>query len=165
MTTKSTAPASPRPAAILMTLTYVTGFIGSFLGFYTLNLEPPTLAWSVIIGVTIPGVLSFLRHGVFNRSDAVRGGWDYGQRNNFQIEVGLANLAWGLFALLAVVLDWGLAVQASSYLVSGLYFASVTVFVIVSGDLKDRKVGGLIGIAIWAAICLALGFMGIAAAG
>ncbi len=165
MSTPQESAVSPRPAGILMSLTYVTGFIGSFLGFYTLNLDPPTLAWSVIIGVTIPGVLSFLRHGVFNRSDAVRGGWDYGRRNNFQIEVGLANLAWGLFALLAVVLDWGLIAQSAAYLVSGLYFASVTVFVIVSGDLKDRKVGGLIGIAIWATISLLLGFMGMAAAG
>ncbi len=165
MTSPDSATVSPRPAAILMTLTYVTGFIGSFIGFYTLNMSPPTLAWSVIIGVTVPGILSFFRHAVYNRSDAVRGGWDYGRRNNFQIEVGLANLAWGVFALLAVILDWGLAVQASSYLVSGLYFASVTVFVIVSGDLKDRKVGGLIGIAIWSTVCLVLGFMGIAAAG
>lgn len=148
-----------------MTLTYVTGTAGSALGFYTLNMDPPTLAWPVIIAVFVPGVLSFLRHAVYNRSDAVHGGWDYGRRNNFQIEVGLANLAWGVFALLAVVLDWGLVAQSASFLVSGLYFAGVTIFVIVSGDLKDRKVGGLIGIAIWAGISLALGFMGMAAAG
>ena len=41
------------------------------------------------------GVLSFVRHAVFHRSDAARMHWDYGIRNDFQIEVGLANLSWG----------------------------------------------------------------------
>ncbi len=165
MTSPDSATVSPRPAAILMTLTYVTGGVGSFIGFYTLRMDPPSLTLSVILGVTIPGILSFFRHAVYNRSDAVRGGWDYGKRNNFQIEVGLANLAWGVFGLLAVIFGWGLAAMAAAYLVSGLYFAAVTVFIVVSGDLKDRKVGGLIGIATWAALCLILGFMGMAAAG
>ena len=91
-----------------MTLTYVTGFIGSLIGFFTVNLDPPTLA---------------------------------------------------------VVLDWGLVAQASAFIVSGLYFASVTIFIIVTGDPKDPKTGGMISIAIWVIVSLTLGFMGIAAAG
>lgn len=147
-----------------MWLTYITGFVGTFIGFGTLQQDTPSLAFAGIVAVTIPGVLSFLRHSVFHASDAVRGGWNYGQRNNFQIEVGLANLAWGAYALLAVVLDWGLAAISAAFLVSGLYFASVTIFVIVSGDLKDRRIGPLIGIGVWSVVTLLIGFMGIAAA-
>ncbi len=155
---------SPRPSAILMWLTYIVGGIGFFIGTFTLQSDPPSLSIAALLAVTATGVLSFFRHAVFNRSDAVRGGWDYGVRNNFQIEVGLANLAWGVFALVAVVADWGLVAVASSFLVSGFYFAFVTVFVIVSGDVKDRKIGPLIGIAVWAIMVTSMGFMGMAAA-
>ena len=157
------ASSAGRPAQILMIATYVVGFVGAFIGFGTVHGSAPSLNVAAILAVFATGVLSFLRHAVWSRSDAVRGGWDYGVRNNFQIEVGLANLAWGVFALLAVVLDWGLRVVAASFLISGLYFAAVALFVIVIGDFKNRRVGGLIGIAVWAAIMIALGVMGMSA--
>lgn len=159
-----TPSASPRPAAILMWATYVVGGIGFAFAISTLQQDPPSLSIAALLAVTATGVLSFFRHAVYHRSDAVRGGWDYGTRNNFQIEVGLANLAWGIYALLAVVLDWGLAAVSASFLISGFYFAFVTVFVIVTGDIKDRKIGPLIGIAVWAGIVLWMGFAGMAAA-
>ncbi len=160
----SSAQVSPRPSAILMWLTYIVGGVGFFIGTFTVQSDPPSLSIAALLAVTATGVLSFFRHAVFNRSDAVRGGWDYGVRNNFQIEVGLANLAWGVFALVAVIADWGLVAVASSFLVSGFYFAFVTVFVIVTGDVKDRKIGPLIGIAVWAIMMTSMGFMGMAAA-
>jgi hypothetical protein len=155
---------STRPASILMWLTYLAGGIGYFVGTFTLQADPPSLSIAALLAVTVTGVLSFFRHAVFNRSDAVRGGWDYGTRNNFQIEVGLANLAWGVFALVAVVLNWGLIAVASSFIISGLYFAFVTVFVIVTGDIKDRKVMPLIGIAVWAGLVLSMGIWGMSVA-
>jgi hypothetical protein len=151
---------STRPASILMWLTYLVGGVGYLIGTFTLQTDPPSLSIAALLAVTATGILSFLRHAVFNRSDAVRGGWDYGTRNNFQIEVGLANLAWGAFALLAVVFNWGLIAVASSFIVSGLYFAFVTVFIIVSRDLKDRKILPLIGIAVWAGMVLSMGIWG-----
>ena len=42
-------------------------------------------------------------------------------RDNFQIEVGMANLAWGLVAIASVLLDWGTYAQAALTLVFGLY--------------------------------------------
>lgn len=164
MTTPSVPAVSPRPAAILMWATYIVGGIGFAIGMWTLQDDPPSLSIAALLAVTATGVLSFFRHAVYNRSDAVRGGWDYGQRNNFQIEVGLANLAWGVFALMAVVMDWGLVAVASSFLVSGLYFGFVTVFVVVTGDIKDRKIGPLIGIAVWAVMVFGMGFAGMVAA-
>jgi hypothetical protein len=61
-------------------------------------------------------------------------GWNQERRNNFQIEVGFANLAIGLPAILAVALDWGVAVEAAFVLVYALYFAQVTVLVLMDRD-------------------------------
>ena len=157
------AAVSPRASHVLMASTYVVGGIGAFIGFMALSNDgdPALMRISAILAVGVPGLLSFVRHAVFNRSDAVAGGWDYGRVNNFQIEVGLANLAWGVFAILAVALDWGTQAIASSFLISGFYFAAVAVFVIVTRDFRDRRIGGLIGIVTWGAmtIWLGLGFM------
>lgn len=155
---------SPRPSKILMLLTYVIGGIGYFVGIFTLQQDPPSLSVAGLLAVTVTGVLSFIRHAIYNRSDAVNGGWDYGQRNNFQIEVGLANLAWGVFALLTVVFDWGLVAMSSSFLISGLYFALVAVFVIVTPDARQRKIGPIIGISVWGAMMIVMGAFGLAAA-
>ena len=160
-----TTQVSTRPASILMWLTYLIGGIGAFIGFYTVNLDPPSLTIPALLSVGITGVLSFVRHSIYHRSDAVRGGWDYGTRNNFQIEVGLANLAWGLFAIVAVVLDWGLMALSASFLISGAYFVLVTIFVIVTGDLKDRRIGPLIGIGAWGIVMNSLGIHGVNPAG
>ena len=155
---------SPRPAAILMWLTYIVGGIGYFVGISTLQQEPASLSVAALLAVTATGVLSFLRHAIYNRSDAAHGGWDYGQRNNFQIEVGLANLAWGVYALLAVVLDWGLMAVTASFLISGLYFGFVAIFVIVTSGARQRKLGGIIGISVWAIMMIVMGAFGTAAA-
>jgi len=155
---------SPRPAAILMWLTYLVGGIGYFIGISTLQQEPASLSVAALLAVTATGVLSFFRHAVYNRSDAVHGGWDYGQRNNFQIEVGLANLAWGVYALLAVVLDWGLMAVSASFLISGLYFGFVAIFVIVTSGARQRKLVGIIGISVWAIMMIVMGALGTSAA-
>ncbi|HEV8025034.1 MAG TPA: hypothetical protein VGP37_09145, partial [Candidatus Nanopelagicales bacterium] len=155
---------SARPAALLMWLTYLVGGIGYFIGIATLQQEPASLSVAALMAVTATGVLSFIRHAIFNRSDAAHGGWDYGQRNNFQIEVGLANLAWGAFALLAVVLDWGLIAVSSSFLISGLYFVFVAVFVIVTPGARQRGFGGIIGISVWGTMMIVMGAFGMSAA-
>jgi lysylphosphatidylglycerol synthetase-like protein (DUF2156 family) len=155
---------SPRPSKILMLLTYVIGGIGYFVGTFTLQQEPASLSIAALLAVTVTGVLSFIRHAIYNRSDAVAGGWDYGQRNNFQIEVGLANLAWGVYALLAVVLDWGLMAVSASFLISGLYFGFVAIFVIVTSGARQRKIGGIIGISVWAIMMIVMGAFGTSAA-
>ncbi|MGA0209977.1 MAG: DUF6790 family protein [Candidatus Nanopelagicales bacterium] len=155
---------SPRPSRVLMWLTYITGGIGYFIGIFTLQQDPPSLSIAALFAVAVTGVLSFVRHAIYNRSDAVNGGWDYGQRNNFQIEVGLANLAWGVYAVIAVVFDWGLMAVSASFLISGLYFAFVAIFVIVTPDARQRKIGPIIGISVWAVMMIVMGGFGTAAA-
>ena len=106
----------PRISQYLMLATYVIGGAGIVIGYTTVYDDPPSLTLAALLGAGIPGVLSWLRHSVFHRSDAKRMGWDLGVRNGFQIETGLANLAWGVIAILAVGFDWGIVAEGAHYL-------------------------------------------------
>jgi hypothetical protein len=133
---------SKTPALLAMWIGYALGALGFFLGASESNsidaLEPVVL-WSV--GAL--GVVSFVRHAVLHRSDAARMGWDLGRRNNFQIEVGMANLAWGLVALGAVAWSWGVAAQAAITLVFALYLLQAFVIHVVSiVDRSEQRQGG-----------------------
>jgi len=66
-----------------MILTYIAGAAGLFIGFATVQQNPPSLTIATLLAVTTSGILSFLRHSIFHRSDAVRMGWDLGKTNNF----------------------------------------------------------------------------------
>lgn len=156
--------ADPRPSTIVMIATYIVGVAGLCVGFSTVNGDPPSLTWACLLAVGGGGLLSFVRHAILNRSDAARMGWDYGVRNNFQVEVGLANLAWGAVAVLAVVLGLGLAVEASLFLVFGFYLLAVTVMQIFFSAGQGRSLPALVGIGSFGALLTVLGAMGIAAA-
>jgi hypothetical protein len=147
-----------------MILTYAIGAVGVFFAFQSLAGEGG-IEVAAILAVGVTGILSFVRHAIFNRSDAANGGWDYGAVNYFQIEVGLANLAWGSFAILAVMMNWGQQALAASFLISGFYFAAVTSFILVSQDFKNRGLGGLIAIAIWAGLMITIGWGAMSNAG
>ena len=86
-----------------------------------------------------------------------------GRRNNFQIEVGLANLAWALLGILAVCLDWGLAAEAASFLVFGFYIASVAVLLVLGGQEPRSWVSAATTGAFGGAM-IAIGLMGMGAA-
>ncbi len=119
--------ANPLISQWLMTATYVLAGSGLAIGIYTVSQDPPSLTIAVLLTVGAGGILSFFRHAVFHRSDAARMGWDYGTTNAFQIETGLANLAWGLAAVLAVVFSWGLVAEGMTFLVFGLYMLGAAV--------------------------------------
>jgi len=150
------------PASVLMVLTYAAGAVGLFVGFATVGDDDLTLGCFLAVGVV--GVLSFVRHSLFHRADAARMGWDLGRRNNFQIEVGLANLAWGTVAILAAVLGWGLAVESTTFLVIGIYLTAVSVMgVVLAGDAR-RKPVVIVATTAFGVMLLVLGALGMAAA-
>ena len=132
----------PRISQWLMAATYVIGASGYYAGFSALSSEGAEEAIGpvALLSVGVVGIISMVRHSVFHRSDAVRAGWDLGRRNNFQIEVGFANLAIGLPAVVAVALDWGVAVEASFVLVYALYFFQVSVLMLMEWNNIKRKV-------------------------
>jgi hypothetical protein len=95
-------------ASLLMGATIAASMIGIFTGIFFLFMSIDTavrIAAAVLVGVV--GVLSFIRHSVYYASDQVRMGWRQ-DHPEFQLEVGYANLAIGIWALVAAVLGWGL---------------------------------------------------------
>jgi hypothetical protein len=82
--------------------------IGIFLGIFFIFINTDLtvrIATAVLVGAV--GILSFVRHSLYFASDQVRMGW-HQDRPEFQIEVGYANLAIGIWALVAAALSWGL---------------------------------------------------------
>ncbi|MTA18139.1 MAG: hypothetical protein F2561_02425 [Actinobacteria bacterium] len=148
----------------MMILTYIVGGIGLVIGTSTVTKTPADLTLACLLAVGGVGILSFIRHALLHRSDAARMGWDYGKRNNFQIEVGIANLAWGVVALLAVILNWGLTIEAGLFLVEGVYISSVALMTIVSPGGQRRDIGGIIATSAFGAVLLYVGILGMSAA-
>ena len=110
-----------------MVLTYVTGAVGLTLAYLSLGDDRAAAGtWAAGVAVGGCGLISFVRHSVFHRSDAVRMGWNYGGRNDFQIEVGFANLAVGAVAILACALRWGPETKGALVVVFGLYLLGAT---------------------------------------
>lgn len=159
MSTEATV--DPRPSLIVMIATYVVGGVGVFIGFASINSTPPTLTWATLLAVGGSGILSFVRHSLLHRSDAARMGWDYGKRNNFQIEVGLANLAWGLVAILVVAVDGGLAAQGTVMAVFGAYLTAVAVMNLAAPGGQRRSLGPAIAITVYGLCLLYLGVRGL----
>ena len=131
----------PRISHALMNATVLVGSIGYFIGFWIIGSDGAQAAVRpvALLSVGVVGILSMVRHSIFHRSDAIRMKWDHGRRNNFQLEVGFANLAIGLPAIIAVALDWGVVVEASLVLVYALYFAQVIVLALMDGAKGKTK--------------------------
>ena len=99
----------------------IAGAVGLFFGFYYLADAPRTsLSIVAVTAVGIVGVLAFVRHVFFHRSDAHRLGWET-DRPDWMFEVGFANLAFGFMGFIAVFADWGTQAQAVVLLGYSLY--------------------------------------------
>lgn len=99
-------------AGILGILGMLAGTVGLFLGFFYLGSAPDTsFAMVTVTTVGIVGILAFVRHVFFFRSDAERLGWQT-DRPDWMFEVGFANLAFGVMGLVAGLASFGAKVQA-----------------------------------------------------
>jgi uncharacterized membrane protein YfcA len=115
-TVPSSGGGSPAAANLLFIFTLIISILGIFLGLFYFFTDPATgLRVAVILIVGLVGVLSFLRHNVFFRSDQARTGW-FQDNPQFQMEVGWANLAIGVLALVSGILQWGVTAYAISFL-------------------------------------------------
>jgi len=108
-------------AAILGYTGMLIGSIGIFFGFFHLT-HNPILAIRIISFCTvgIVGVLAFVRHFIFHKSDAIRLGWET-ERPEFGYEVGFANLAFGLISLLTSIQNYSMQTQSVIVLGYALY--------------------------------------------
>lgn len=95
-------------AGIISTISIIVSGIGIFFGFYYIA-ENVELAISIVVlsTVGILGVLAFVRHVIFHKSDAKRLGWET-DRPDWMFEVGYANLAFGIIGILTVILEMGI---------------------------------------------------------
>ncbi len=152
-----------RAAGMLMGLTYASGTAGVVWGMGVAFTANPDLRWPCFLAVGISGILSWVRHSVLHRGDALRMGWDTGTTNPFQIEVGLANLAWGLFAILAVLLSWGLAAYAAAFLVNGIYMAAVGIYKAIRAANGQQDWRTVFAAASWGVVMIIIGAAGMAA--
>lgn len=99
----------------------LVGTGGLFFGFYFLGSAPHTAFHIVTVTtVGIVGMLAFVRHVLFFRSDAERLGWQT-DRPDWIFEVGFANLAFGAMGLVAGLASFGAKVQALVILGYALY--------------------------------------------
>ena len=79
------------------------GAVGIFIGFYLLANNPFTaVAFVTGTSVGVVGILAFVRHVIFHRADAARMGWQT-DRPDWQFEVGFANLAFAVPAVVVVI--------------------------------------------------------------
>lgn len=129
----------PKASKVLMQLTWIVGGIGLWNGFNSIgsgDVESAT-QWVSAWAVGGVGLLSFIRHAVFHRSDALRMGWNYGERNDFQLEVGFANLAWGAVAITGMYQRWDTQTLGAIVLLVGIYMLQAAVLHLL--ELKEAK--------------------------
>ena len=108
-------------ASFLNVLGMLVGTVGLFFGFYFLA-DAPTASFAIVTVTTVGlvGVLAFVRHVIFFRSDAERLGWQT-DRPDWIFEVGFANFAFGAMGLVAGLASVGSKVQAVVILGYALY--------------------------------------------
>jgi hypothetical protein len=115
-------------AGFINTVGMLIGAVGVALGFYYLPVKPDTaLGITVVTTVGIVGVLAFVRHVVFHKSDAKRLGWET-ERPDWMFEVGFANLAFGAMGFLSVFGGWGARAQAVVLLGYAFYLAQAALW-------------------------------------
>ncbi|MFZ4517078.1 MAG: DUF6790 family protein [Microthrixaceae bacterium] len=163
-----TAPADPRVSGRLMVATYAIGGITLFVSFLLRGSNDTAAAyWAAAGCVGTVGIMSFARHSVFHRSDAARMGWDYGRRNDFQIEVGIANLAFGAVGILTWVAAWGPTTAGAVTLAFGLYMLGATL--VHAGELRHggaaegARIGSTVAAGSFAVALIVSGVLAVAA--
>ena len=96
-----------REAGALFGATMAIAMMGIFIGIFMLFVDVSIavrIAAAVLVGIV--GILSFFRHSVWYRSDQVRKGW-YQEHPEYQLEVGYANLAFGVWGVIVPTFDFG----------------------------------------------------------
>jgi hypothetical protein len=97
-------------SALIIAITrYCIVGAGLFAGFYFYfgHNVPLAVGLVALTCAGLVGILSFFSHVVFHKTDAIHLGLDPKQSAFFQLEVGFANMAIGLTALLAYLMNWG----------------------------------------------------------
>jgi hypothetical protein len=95
----------------------------------------------LITCVAFNGLISFISHVIFHKSDAKRLGME-ADNPGFQFEVGFANLAMGLAALAAFFGAWGVIANTIIVLCYTLYILQSVIFHLVRYTTGQNSTAG-----------------------
>ena len=128
-------------AKIMALLRYLVGGIGLFFGLLLINSGQLTegVAITSLTAVGLVGIISFVSHSIFHKQDAKIIKLN-AVKDDFQIEVGFANLALGLSALIAYIANLGFQVNTILIFAYGIYLLQAGVLHSIrsmSGKKKD----------------------------
>lgn len=128
---------------IISIIRYVVAGIGFFFGFYFLSEGNLSLAIGIVALATvgIVGLISFISHVIFHKADAKRIGFE-NQNPGFQFEVGFANLALGLVAIVSYLANWGIIANTVLILTFAVYlFQAGILHTWKSFSGKEKNIG------------------------
>lgn len=120
---------------------YAAGGIGLYLATSQLSSNVPNaVALATLTAVGLVGVLSFVSHVLLHEADAKQIGFS-SKTPSFQFEVGFANLAFGVAALISYYAHWGLKANATILLAYAVYLLQAAILHAYTGyaDKKTRK--------------------------
>lgn len=126
-------------AKAISLISMVTGTIGIFIGFYLLD-NHPEIALKIVTVTTvgIVGLLAFIRHVIFHKSDSKRLGWET-DRPDWMFEVGFANLAFGAIGFIAAFADWGIQPQILTLLGYSIYLYQAALLHLYRYIVTEKK--------------------------
>lgn len=120
-----------------MGVSYLVGAVGLYFGFSAASGSDPTkFGLFVLLGVGGPTVAGFIRHVFLWKGDASRLGFE-AKDPSWMWEVGFANLAIALAAILTFALDWGVKAQATVAIIMGVYMLGATLVHLLSWRTKS----------------------------
>ena len=139
----------PKVSAYLMIFTYIVGGAGIALGIYGLTQGggPKAVHYALPLAVGAVGILALLRHSVFHVSDARRAGVD--SEPFYMIELGFANGAIGILALLVFFGTWGVAAEVALMLTYALYLGLAFFIFLTRIKSKGFDGGNIFGACMW----------------
>lgn len=139
----------PRASDALMQVTYLLGGAGIALGIYGLisGGGPKGLHWAVALMVGAVGIVSMVRHSVFHVSDARRAGVE--SDPFYMIELGFANGAIGLIALIAFFASWGTGAEVAVTLTYASYLGLALALFLYRRREKGMDGGTIFGASMW----------------
>lgn len=95
------------------------------------------VAIATLFAVGIVGVLSFVSHVLLHAGDAKMIGFS-SKTPSFQYEVGFANLAFGVVAILSYCQDWGIRSNTALLLAYALYLLQAGILHLIESRRKKK---------------------------